>query len=145
MVERTARFLILVKLENAAAPVVHQGFVREMKLVPEFLRKSLIYDRGKELALHKNIAMDLNLSVYFANPHSPWERGTNKNTNGLVRQYLPKDHDLSGYSQKELNVIADEINNRPRKAHNFRSPAEIYGQLLETYTKQLEGGLALEL
>ena len=123
LVERSSRFLILVKLDNAKAPVVHQGFVREMSPVPEILRQSLTYDRGKELALHKKIAADLNLSVYFADPHAPWQRGTNENTNGLVRQYLPKGTDLSGHSQEELNAIAQQINERPRKAHDFFSPA----------------------
>ena len=95
LVERTSRYVILVQLDNATAPVVHQGFVREMKPVPELLRKSLTYDRGKEMALHKQIAADLNLTVYFADPHAPWQRGCNENTNGLVREYLPKGTDLS--------------------------------------------------
>ena len=142
LVERSSRFLILVKLENATAPVVHRGFVREMKPVPDILRRSLTCDRGKELALYKNIAMDLNLSVYFADPHAPWQRGTNENTNGLVRQYLPKGADLSGYSQAELNAIATEINDRPRKAHGFFSPAEVYCKFLDSYAKQSEAGVA---
>lgn len=133
----------MVKLENATAPVVHQGFVRELKSVPEYLRKSLTYDRGKELALHKNIAIDLNLSVYFADPHAPWQRGTNENTNGLIRQHLPKGTDLSTYSQEDLNAIAKEINERPRKAHNFRSPAEVYCTFLENYANQSNNLVAL--
>jgi IS30 family transposase len=143
LVERSSRYLILVKLDSAKAPVVHQGFVREMSPVPDILRLSLTYDRGKELALHKNIAIDLNLSVYFADPHAPWQRGTNENTNGLVRQYLPKGTDLSAYSQEDLNSIAKEINERPRKAHGFFSPAEIYCSFLKSYDKQSGGGVAL--
>lgn len=144
LVERSSRFLILVKLDNATAAVVHQGFVREMKPVPEILRQSLTYDRGPEMARHKNVAADLNLTVYFADPHAPWQRGTNENTNGLVRQYLPKGTDLSGYSQEELNAIAAEINERPRKTHGFRSPAEVYCDFIETYAKNKSAGVALQ-
>jgi len=144
LVERSSRFLILVRLENAKAPVVHRGFVREMSPVPEILRRSLTYDRGKELALHKNIAADLNLAVYFADPHAPWQRGTNENTNGLVRQYFPKGTDLSGYSQEVLNAIAAEINDRPRKTHGFFSPAEVYCKFIDSYDKQSERGVALQ-
>ncbi len=93
--ERTSRYLILIQLDDAKAPTVHQRFVRQMKDVPETLRKSLTYDRGKEMALHKQVAADLNFTVYFADPHAPWQRGSNENTNGLVRQYLPKGSDLS--------------------------------------------------
>jgi IS30 family transposase len=144
LVERSSRFLILVKLDNATAPVVHQGFVREMKPVPEILRRSLTYDRGPEMARHKNVAADLKLTVYFADPHAPWQRGTNENTNGLVRQYLPKGTDLSGYSQEELNAIAAEINERPRKTHGFRSPAEVYCEFIDAYAKNKAVGVALQ-
>ena len=143
LVERSSRFLILVKLDNATAPVVHQGFVREMMPVPDILRQSLTYDRGREMALHKNVAADLNLTVYFADPHAPWQRGTNENTNGLVRQYLPKGTDLSGYSQKDLNAIATQINERPRKAHNFRTPAQVYCEFIQNYANQLPQDVAL--
>jgi IS30 family transposase len=106
LVERTSRYVILVKLENATAPVVHQGFVREMKNIPPEIRKSLTYDQGREMSLHKQVASDLNLTVYFADPHSPWQRGSNENTNGLIREYLPKGSDLSIYSQDQLNEIS---------------------------------------
>src|ERR1019366_8507953 len=125
LVERTSRYLILVQLDDAKAPTVHQGFVRQMKDVPETLRKSLTYDRGKEMALHKQVAADLNLTVYFADPHAPWQRGSNENTNGLVRQYLPKGSDLSSHSQVELNAIAESLNTRPRKKLGFFTPEEI--------------------
>jgi transposase, IS30 family len=133
LVERTSRYVILVKLENATAPVVHQGFVREMKDVPSLLRKSLTYDRGKEMAMHKHVAADLNLSVYFADPHAPWQRGSNENTNGLVREYLPKGSDLSVYSQTQLNAIAKQLNERPRKKLGFLSPEEVYNQALNAH------------
>ncbi len=105
---------------------MHQGFVREMKNIPPEIRKSLTYDQGREMSLHKQVAADLNLTVYFADPHSPWQRGSNENTNGLVREYLPKGSDLSIYSQDELNEIADRLNTRPRKKLDFQTPQEVY-------------------
>jgi IS30 family transposase len=141
-VERTSRYLILVQLDDAKAPTVHQGFVHEMKDVPETLRKSLTYDRGKEMALHKQVAADLNLTVYFADPHAPWQRGSNENTNGLVRQYLPKGSDLSSHSQVELNAIAESLNTRPRKKPGFFTPEEIYLANLSHYTS--ESNVALQ-
>lgn len=82
------------------------------------------------MARHKELAVNANIAVYFCDPHSPWQRGTNENTNGLVRQYLPKGTDLSGYSQEQLDAIADEINNRPRKTLNAYSPLEVYREKL---------------
>ena len=140
LVERTSRYVILVRLDNATAPVVHQGFVREMKPVPEALRKSLTYDRGKEMALHKQVAADLNLTVYFADPHAPWQRGSNENTNGLVRQYLPKGTDLSVHSQAGLNAIAESLNTRPRKKLGFLTPEEVYLAAIIDHTQQINGG-----
>src|SRR6516165_10813460 len=119
LVERTSRYLILVRLDDAKAPTVHRSFVRKMKPVPKSLRKSLTYDRGREMALHKQIAVHLELTVYFADPHAPWQRGSNEHTNGLVREYLPKGTDLSGYSQADLNKIANLLNTRPRKKLGF--------------------------
>lgn|SRR5208282_3367724 len=142
LVERTSRYLILIQLYDAKAPTVHQGFVRQMKDVPETLRKSLTYDRGKEMALHKQVAADLNLTVYFADPHAPWQRGSNENTNGLVRQYLPKGSDLSSHSQVELNAIAESLNTRPRKKLGFFTPEEIYLANLSHYTS--ESNVALQ-
>ena len=99
--------------------------------MPKSLRKSLTYDRGREMALHKQIAADLELTVYFAAPHAPWHRGSNGHTNGLVREYLPKGIDLSAYSQADLNKIANLLNTRPRKKLGFRTPEEVY---LQPYT-----------
>jgi len=143
LVERTSRYVILVKLDNATAPVVHQGFVREMQNVPETLRLSLTYDRGKEMALHKRVAADLNLTVYFADPHAPWQRGSNENTNGLVREYLPKGSDLSVYSQAELNAIAESLNTRPRKKLGFQTPEEVYRASLASHSCEPTGALRL--
>jgi len=141
LVERTSRYVILVQLDDAKAPTVHQGFVREMKDVPELLRQSLTHDRGKEMALHKQVAADLNLTVYFADPHAPWQRGSNENTNGLVRQYLPKGTDLSIHSQAQLNSIADNLNSRPRKKLKFYTPEEVYLAALNGHTPKTIGAL----
>jgi transposase, IS30 family len=141
LVERTSRYVILVQLDDAKAPTVHQGFVRQMKDVPELLRQSLTYDRGKEMALHKQVAADLNLTVYFADPHAPWQRGSNENTNGLVRQYLPKGTDLSVHSQAELNTIAERLNTRPRKKLGFHTPQEVYLSALTDHTSETSGAL----
>ncbi|MGQ0526426.1 MAG: IS30 family transposase, partial [Alphaproteobacteria bacterium] len=122
IVERTSRYLILVQVEKASAPVVANGFTSQMQNIPPLLRKSLTYDRGTEMAWHRQIEQALDLTVYFADPRSPWQRGTNENTNGLVRQYLPKGTDLSGYTQDDLNAIAKELNERPRKCLDYQTP-----------------------
>ena len=126
VVERKTRYLILAKVENATSPVVTQGFIREMRRVPDALLQTFTYDRGVEMTRHADLAQELNLSVFFADPYSPWQRGTNENTNGVVREYLPKGTDLSGYSQEELNAIADIINDRPRACLDFMTPKEAY-------------------
>lgn len=94
------------------------------------MRQSMTYDQGREMARHKELAKATGIAVYFCDPHSPWQRGSNENMNGLVRQYLPKGTDLSGYSQEQLDAIADEINNRPRKGFGVRSPLAVYTELL---------------
>jgi IS30 family transposase len=131
IVERSSRYLILVQLDKASAPVVANGFTGQMKPIPPALRKSMTYDRGTEMAQHRKIEQALDLTVYFADPRSPWQRGTNENTNGLVRQYLPKGTDLSGYSQDDLNAIAQEINERPRKCLGYQTPEEVFNQAIE--------------
>lgn len=128
VVERKSRLLILVRLDNATSPVVVNGFSREMRRVPEVLRKTFTYDRGSEMTRHADLAAALNIDVYFADPYSPWQRGTNENTNGCVREFLPKGTDLSGVTQEELDIIAERINNRPRKCLGFYSPNEVYEQ-----------------
>jgi IS30 family transposase len=139
IVERTSRYTLLVQLDDATAAVVHQGFVRQMAPVPDLLRLSLTYDRGSEMARHKDVARDLNLAVYFADPYAPWQRGTNENTNGLVREYLPKGSDLSPYTQADLNAIAQRLNTRPRKTLGFLTPEEVYSQIIKDNVKQTSG------
>jgi IS30 family transposase len=129
LVERTTRLVILARMEGTDARSARQGFTKKLRHVPALLRKTLTYDRGKEMAEHERLAQRLALQIFFADPYSPWQRGTNENTNGLLRQYLPKGTDLSGYTQRELNAIAHRLNTRPRKCLNFATPLEVYAHL----------------
>jgi IS30 family transposase len=129
MVERTSRLVLLTRLEDATADAVLEGFTRRFRRVPEPLRRSLTYDRGKEMAAHETLAERVSIRVYFADPHSPWQRGTIENANGLLRQYLPKGSDLSTFSQHQLNSIARRLNTRPRKCLEFATPLEVFQQL----------------
>ena len=133
LVERTSRLLILVKLayaQPASAASVLQGFTDKLLGIAAPMRLSMTYDQGREMAMHKELSLRTGMAVYFCDPHSPWQRGSNENTNGLVRQYLPKGTDLSGYSQEQLDAIADQINNRPRKGLGVRSPLAVYREIL---------------
>jgi len=129
LVERTSRLVILARLEGTDAVSARQGFTRKLTRGPAPLRKTLTYDRGKEMTEHERLAQQLAIRVFFADPHSPWQRGTNENTNGLLRQYLPKGTDLSGYPQRELNTIAHRLNTRPRKCLNWATPLEVFTEL----------------
>ncbi len=131
LVERTSRLLMLVKLpafKPASAANVMQAFTDKLLGIAP-MRQSMTYDQGKEMALHKQLTANTGVAV-FCDPHSPWQRGSNENMNGLVRQYPPKGMDLSIYSQEQLDAIADEINNRPRKGLRVRSPLSVYRELL---------------
>lgn len=129
LVERTTRLVLLARMEGTDARSAQQGFTKKLRHVPTLLRKTLTYDRGKEMAEHMRLAERLAIRIFFADPHCPWQRGTNENANGLLRQYLPKGTDLSGYTQRELNAIAHRLNTRPRKCLNFATPLEVYAQL----------------
>lgn len=129
LVERTSRLVLLARLEGTDAVSARQGFTRKLTRVPAPLRKTLTYDRGKEMAEHERLAQRLAIRVFFADPHSPWQRGTNENTNGLLRQYLPKGTDLSGYTQRALNTIAHRLNTRPRQCLHWATPLEVFTQL----------------
>ena len=122
LVERSTLWVMLVKLDSARAEDVLKGYARSFKALPSELRKTLTYDQGKEMALHRQLSRRTGLKVYFADPHSPWQRGICENINGLLRQYLPKRIDLSVFSQRTLNRIADSLNTRPRKTLNWRTP-----------------------
>ena len=102
--------------------------IKNARKLPEELYKSLTWDRGKEMADHKRFTLATDIKVYFCDPQNPWQRGSNENTNGLLRQYFPKGTDLSGYSQAKLNAVARRLNERPRKTLNFETPAERFHQ-----------------
>ena len=134
LVERTTRLVILARMEGTDAGSARAGFTKKLRHVPAPLRKTLTYDRGKEMAEHERLAQRLALQIFFADPYSPWQRGTNENTNGLLRQYLPKGTDLSGYTQRDLNAIAHRLNTRPRTCLNFASPLEVFTQVRHHYS-----------
>lgn len=126
VIERKTRYTILTKMKDATADTALASFTRGLSKVPKSMLISMTYDQGKEMARHAELAERLKIKVYFCDPHSPWQRPTNENTNGLIRQYLPKGIDLSIYSQKDLDKIADSLNSRPRKVLGFRTPLEAY-------------------
>ena len=115
MVERHTRYVTLAKVANKDTQTVVSALIRQAKTIPNELYKSLTWDRGKELADHRRFTLATNIDVYFCDPQSPWQRGSNENTNGLLRQYFPKGTDLSVYSQTQLNRVARQLNERPRK------------------------------
>lgn len=130
LVERKTRYCILLHLpKDHTADSVQREVIRKMKNLPDHLRKSLTWDQGAELAFHSRISKELDLSVFFCDPHSPWQRGTNENTNGLLRQYFPKGTDLSVHSDKELDDVAAELNGRPRMTLGWKTPAQKFLEL----------------
>lgn len=142
IVERATRFTMLIHLPRMqgygteprvkngpalagyGAEAMRDALAAQMTMLPEQLRRSLTWDRGKELAQHAQLKIDTGVSVYFADPHSPWQRGTNENTNGLLRQYFPKGTDLSRWSDQDLQAVAAALNGRPRKTLGWKTPAE---------------------
>jgi IS30 family transposase len=124
LVERHSRYLMLVKVAGKDTETVVDALAAQVQTLPAQLRASLTWDRGMELAEHKRFSIVTDVAVYFCDPQSPWQRGTNENTNGLLRQYFPKKTDLSLYSQKELDVVAMKINTRPRKTLAYETPAD---------------------
>jgi IS30 family transposase len=157
LVERTTRFTMLLHLPRMAGhgePRVHNGpalaghgaeavrdaIAASITTLPEQLRRSLTWDQGAEMAQHARLRIDTGVEIYFCDPHSPWQRGTNENTNGLLRQYFPKGTDLSKHSGGDLDAVAAALNSRPRKTLGWRTPAEALDQLLST--SQAAGGVA---
>ena len=132
LVERHTRYLMLVKVDSQDSKTVINALIKHAHKLPRELYKSLTWDRGKEMAEHKRFSLDTNIKVYFCDPKSPWQRGSNENTNGLLRQYFPKGMDLSNIHQNRLNAVARQLNERPRKTLNFRTPAERFSQCVAT-------------
>jgi IS30 family transposase len=134
LVERKTGFVVLAKMTSKSAQHAREGFESRMRDVPDFLRLSMTYDRGAEMAEHPLMSKHLNLKIYFADCKAPWQRGSNENINGLIRQFLPKGEDLKQYDQEELDYIAWLLNTRPRKRFGFKTPQDLMEQ-------ELEGGL----
>jgi IS30 family transposase len=126
LVERTTLFVALVKLDSSKADVTAEAFTKILNRFDSQMRRSMTYDQGSEMRHHKVLTANTGVDVYFAHPHAPWERGINENTNGLLRQYLPKGTDLSLFSQEQLDDIAWRLNIRPRKSLGWKAPAELF-------------------
>jgi len=130
LVERTTRTTLLVPLKAKDAGSVRKAFVRRLRAIPKQMKLSMTYDRGKEMAEHKLFTSETKMKVYFAHPQSPWERGTNENTNGLIRQYFPKGTDFSNVSYHMIMKVQDRLNGRPRKVLGWNTPYEAFNKLL---------------
>jgi IS30 family transposase len=130
LVERRSRYVMLVKVKECSAGHVAQALATKMRTLPSALRRSLTWDRGSEMAEHKEFTLATDMAVYFCDPQSPWQRGSNENTNGLLRQYFPKGTDLSVHSQRHLDAVARQLNQRPRETLGFRCPADVYYEAL---------------
>lgn len=130
LVERTTRMTFLVQLKDKDATAVRETFAKEFKHLPKGLKRSLTYDQGQEMAEHKLFTKNTKIQVYFAHPHSPWERGTNENTNALIRQFFPKGTDFSKVTLENIKKAQDMLNDRPRKTLGFLTPHEVFGKLL---------------
>jgi IS30 family transposase len=131
LVERSSRLVMIARMDKADALGAQQAFERLFDQVPPGLRKTLTYDRGSEMARHADLTHATGVKVYFADPYAPWQRGSNENTNGLIRQYLPKGTDLSAYSQDDLDAIAHLLNTRPRKVLGFQTPREVFDKFFD--------------
>ena len=129
--ERTSRFVLLTQMNGCTATHGLEGFTRRFKGVIPELRKTFTYDRGSEMARHQEFTAATGIDVYFCDPHSPWQRGSNENMNGLVRQFLPKGMELSTVTPQALAYIESMLNDRPRKVLGFRTPREVYTELMQ--------------
>ena len=128
LVERQTRYVMLVKVNSQDTETVINALTQQARKLPWELYQSLTWDRGKEMADHKRFSLDTNIKVYFCDPRSPWQRGSNENTNGLLRQYFPKGMDLSNVDQNRLDAVARQLNERPRKTLDYETPAERFNQ-----------------
>jgi len=132
LVERATRFVMLVRIPfDRTAERVAFLLTAKMETLPEFMRNSVTWDQGKEMARHADFTVNTGMPVYFCDPHSPWQRGSNENTNGLLRQYFPKGTDLSLHTQEELDRVAAELNGRPRETLNWLKPIEVFSDLVK--------------
>lgn len=132
LVERHSRYVMLIKLENKKTETVVSALIKQAKKLPNELYQSLTWDRGREMRTHRRFTLETNIQVYFCDPQSPWQRGSNENTNRLLRQYLPKHTDLSIHSQAELNEVARQLNERPRKTLDYETPADRFNACVAT-------------
>lgn len=140
LVERKSRYLLLARMNGGGtADEALSSFARKFRYVPSAIRQSMTYDQGKEMAHHRELEKRVRLKIYFADPHSPWQRPSSENINGLLRQYLPKNEDLSAYTQAQLNSIAKRLNDRPRRCLEYRTPSEVF----EEEILKLKRGVAL--
>jgi IS30 family transposase len=129
LVERSSRYVVLLHLPHGrSAEDVRAALTRQVSKLPAELRRTLTWDQGNEMAEHIRFSTDTNMDVYFCDPHSPWQRGSNENTNGLLRQYFPRKSDLSVHSAAHLNAVARQLNNRPRQTLNWMKPSEVFGR-----------------
>lgn len=136
LMERRTRLILLAEMKDATAASALEAFSAKLNSMAEPMRQTLTCDQGKEMSRHQQLAERTGMKVYFCDPHSPWQRGTCENTNGLLRQYLPKGTDLSVFSQDDLDGIADEMNNRPRATHDWRSPIQVFAQIMRALDQQ---------
>ena len=130
LVERTTRYTILVPLKAKDAESVRKAYAKELGVLPREIAKTLTYDQGKEMSEHKQFTIDTGMQVYFAHPGSPWERGTNENTNGLIRQYFPKGTEFDHVSRREIKRVQRELNDRPRAVLHYQKPDEVINRLV---------------
>ena len=138
--DRKTRFVLLCKMDGNGAEAALDGFSRQMKRLPSACAKALTYDRGLEMACHPDLARRLKIDIWFRDPCSPWHRGSNENTNGLLRQFLPKGADLSTCTQREPSHIAKLLNDRPRKTLDWKTPAEAIAAELATFASNVAVG-----
>lgn len=132
LVERHSRYVMLVRLPDRNAATVASALARRIQRLPASLKQSLTWDRGKEMAAHKSFTVATDVQVYFCDPHSPWQRGSNENTNGLLRQYFPKGEDVSHFTQRQLDAIALKLNTRPRQTLGWKTPAQAFAEAVAT-------------
>jgi transposase, IS30 family len=129
LVERTSRYIMLVRLDGQSAQHILDGFTRRLRSIPPELRKTMTYDQGSEMALHKTLAQRLRMDIFFCDAYKPWQRGSNENANGLIRRYLPKGVDLSPFTDEDLYKLEFILNNRPRQILDYATPQEVFSQL----------------